>query len=80
MTNDLNNIPASVRDALEDISSSAMVGFDEDCLDSARNALPLIERLCQPNIVIVDLDDADSIYKLIAIIDAKAALAALKEK
>ncbi len=71
MTNDLNNIPTSVCDALEAIKAndtSSLFSYDLESGEETRRAglvpkeladqaLPLIERLCQPNIVIVDLDD-----------------------
>jgi len=57
MTNDLNTIPASVRVRLVQIASGDYKACGVFAEDLARDALPLIERLCQPNIVIVDLDD-----------------------
>jgi hypothetical protein len=116
MTNDLNNIPASVRDALEaelrvmhqaKVYEVGLAGgqtmeasYARQCMwrlplsvrDNIEQALPLIEKLCQPNIVIVDLDDGDLEHKIYeAILSAsdgymsndriaKSVIAALKEK
>jgi len=70
MTNDLNTIPASVRDILkESISIEPARAINtgqalENCIKAiepkdflAQSAVSLIELLCQPNIVIVDLND-----------------------
>lgn len=77
MTNDLNTIPTSVRDLLPKI----YYGKD-DALQSLRDATALIKLLCQPNIVIVDLDDVQSVNNGMDKISTvyTAALAALKDK
>lgn len=76
MTNDLNNIPASVRDKLAGIRNRigtsrqmhSAGNIQSDVIfnalpaeQTAREALPMIEKLCQHNIVIVDLDDDHSL-------------------
>jgi hypothetical protein len=61
MTNDLNTIPASVRDKLREINS---IDGERYWMEIAATALPLSEKLCQPNIVIVDLDDNPIVKRL----------------
>jgi hypothetical protein len=78
-------------------TTDTVLAHNIDCRMAAnRKALPLIEKLCQPNIVIVDLDDEKLVERVaIALNDhetcenngfsfnqriATAALAALKEK
>jgi hypothetical protein len=88
MTNDLNNIPVIVRDALQNelrVMHQAKVyevglaggqtmeaSYARQCMwrlplsvrDNIEQALPLIEKLCQPSIVIVDLDDAGAVERI----------------
>jgi hypothetical protein len=112
MTNDLNNIPASVRDVLKDAfyelnairardgapqhidwlggrplqTSSCTHEWWSELTDKVDAAHAFISKLCQPNIVIVDLDDAKNIKRMIAACNGLedledcmvAALAALK--
>jgi len=60
-TNDLNTIPASVLKDLRDLSEWDRSG--DSCFrgcaapEHVEDLVPLIEKLCQPNIVVVDLDD-----------------------
>ncbi len=89
MTNDLNNIPASVRDALQ-ISADDLENPPSfvDMRDAILEALPLIERLCKPNIVIVDLEDVSNVKYMLKACEGiedledcmVASLAALKGK
>ena len=72
MTNDLNTIPASVRDALDTCRSGVSYNsmgegyddtyFDEELIEQAKTS---ISKLCQPNIAIVDLDN-ENLVKLFA--------------
>ncbi len=65
MTNNLNNIPASVRDLLRQIKADSHTECHEVWFGQlATEALPLIERLCQPNTVIVDLDDEKLVERM----------------
>lgn len=95
MTNDLNNIPASVREALGSIkqwSFDTATEIPPKEFRKLQNAMYAANRLCQPNIVIVDLDDEKLVERVAEAIKpyvsaqykannaATAALAALKEK